>query len=125
MKSKKIAMTIVLASLAAGLVNEAGAAIALDRTRAIFPGSEKSISLSITNDSTSMPYLAQGWIEDEHGKKISGPLVVVPPLQRLEAKGKSMMRINAMPDAAMLPQDRESIFISTCARCRQKASDPT
>lgn len=57
--------------------------------------------------------------------KISGPLVVVPPLQRLEAKGKSMMRINAMPDAAMLPQDRESIFISTCARCRQKASDPT
>lgn len=59
----------MLGSLAVGLVNEAGAAIALDRTRAIFPGSEKSISLSITNDSSSMPYLAQGWIEDEQGKK--------------------------------------------------------
>jgi P pilus assembly chaperone PapD len=42
MKSKKIAMTIVLGSLAAGLVNEAGAAIALDRTRAIFPGSKRA-----------------------------------------------------------------------------------
>ena len=117
-------MTIVLASLAAGLVNEAGAAIALDRTRAIFPGSEKSISLSITNDSTSMPYLAQGWIEDEHGKKISGPLVVVPPLQRLEAKGKSMMRINAMPDAAMLPQDRESIFYFNVREVPPKSERP-
>lgn len=58
----------MLGSLAVGLVNEAGAAIALDRTRAIFPGSEKSISLSITNDSSSMPYLAQGWIEDEQEK---------------------------------------------------------
>jgi P pilus assembly chaperone PapD len=37
MKSKKRAMTIMLGSLAVGLVNEAGAAIALDRTRAIFP----------------------------------------------------------------------------------------
>ena len=117
-------MTIVLASLAAGLVNEAGAAIALDRTRAIFPGSEKSISLSITNDSTSMPYLAQGWIEDEHGKKISGPLVVVPPLQRLEAKGKSMMRINAMADAAMLPQDRESIFYFNVREVPPKSERP-
>ena len=79
MKSKKIAMTIVLASLAAGPVNEAGAAIALDRTRAIFPGSEKSISLSITNDSTSMPYLAQGWIEDEHGKKILSLIHISEP----------------------------------------------
>lgn len=117
-------MTIVLGSLAAGLINEAGAAIALDRTRAIFPGSEKSISLSITNDSTSMPYLAQGWIEDEHGKKISGPLVVVPPLQRLEAKGKSMMRINAMPDAAMLPQDRESIFYFNVREVPPKSERP-
>lgn len=92
-----------------------------DRTRAIFPGSEKSISLNITNDSASMPYLAQGWIEDEQGKKISGPLVVVPPLQRLEAKSKSVMRINAMPDASLLPQDKESLFILTCAKFRRKA----
>lgn len=124
MKVNKTAMTMLLASLAVGLVNEAGAAIALDRTRAIFPGSEKSISLSITNDSTSMPYLAQGWIEDDKGTKISGPLVVVPPLQRLEAKGKSSMRINAMPDAAMLPQDRESLFYFNVREVPPKSDRP-
>ena len=105
MKVNKTTMAILLGTLTSGLLNDAQAAIALDRTRAIFPGSQKSISLNITNDSTSMPYLAQGWIEDEQGKKISGPLVVVPPLQRLEAKGKSVLRINAMPDAALLPQE--------------------
>lgn len=124
MKVNKTAMTMLLASLAVGLVNEAGAAIALDRTRAIFPGSEKSISLSITNDSTSMPYLAQGWIEDDKGTKISGPLIVVPPLQRLEAKGKSSMRINAMPDAAMLPQDRESLFYFNVREVPPKSDRP-
>lgn len=82
-------MTIVLGSLAAGLINEAGAAIALDRTRAIFPGSEKSISLSITNDSTSMPYLAQGWIEDEHGKKSAALLLSFRRCSVLKLKVKA------------------------------------
>ncbi len=117
-------MVVLLGSLAVGLVNEADAAIALDRTRAIFPGSEKSIALNITNDSTSMPYLAQGWIEDAQGKKISGPLVVVPPLQRLEPQGKSMMRINALPDAASLPQDRESIFYFNVREVPPKSDRP-
>ncbi|EPK7572974.1 fimbria/pilus periplasmic chaperone [Klebsiella michiganensis] len=124
MKVNKTAMAMVVGSLAAGLMNEARAAIALDRTRAIFPGSERSISLNITNDSTSMPYLAQGWIEDEQGTKISGPLVVVPPLQRLEAKGKSVMRINAMPDAALLPQDRESLFYFNVREVPPKSDRP-
>ena len=124
MKVNKMAMTMLLGSLVVGLVNEAGAAIALDRTRAIFPGSEKSISLNITNDSTSMPYLAQGWIEDEKGAKISGPLVVGPPLQRLEARGKSTMRINAMPDAVLLPQDRESIFYFNVREVPPKSDRP-
>ncbi|WP_165452099.1 fimbria/pilus periplasmic chaperone, partial [Klebsiella pneumoniae] len=77
MKVNKTAMAILLGTLTSGLLNDAAAAIALDRTRAIFPGSDKSITLNITNDSTSMPYLAQGWIEDAQGNKISGPLVVV------------------------------------------------
>lgn len=124
MKGKNIACALLLSSLATGLVSEARAAIALDRTRAIFPGSEKAISLSITNDSTSMPYLAQGWIDDAEGKKISGPLVVVPPLQRLEPQGKSMMRINAMPDVASLPQDRETLFYFNVREVPPKSERP-
>lgn len=101
-------------------LSSAQAAISLDRTRVIFPGSEKSVSLNISNQNESLPYLAQSWLEDEKGQKISatGPLAVVPPVQRLEPKGKdqdskgskSQVRVMAMPSAAQLPQDRESLF---------------
>ncbi len=37
----------------------ASAAINIDRTRIIFPGKDKSISLVINNQSKTMPYLAQ------------------------------------------------------------------
>lgn len=86
------------------------AAIALDRIRAIFPGSEKSISLSISNENQKKPYLAQAWLEDQHGQKIDSPFIVVPPLQRLEPGKKSAIRINALPGVSALPQDRESVF---------------
>lgn len=86
------------------------AAIALDRTRAIFPGNEKSISLTVTNENKQKPYLAQAWLEDKDGKKISSPFMVTPPVQRVEPGKKSMVRINALPDTASLPQDRESVY---------------
>lgn len=124
MKVHNKAFVVLLGSLLAGLANEAEAAIALDRTRAIYPGSEKNISLNITNDSTTMPYLAQGWIEDADGKKITGPLVVVPPLQRLEPNAKSMIRINALPEAASLPQDRESLFYFNVREVPPKSEHP-
>lgn len=85
------------------------AAIALDRTRIVFPGDEKSVSLNISNQNTKLPYLAQGWIEDLNGKKITSPVVVVPPVQRLEPGTKSQIKLQ---DAglASLPQDRETVF---------------
>lgn len=86
------------------------AAIALDRIRAIFPGSEKSISLSISNENQQKPYLAQAWLEDQRGQKIDSPFVIVPPLQRLGPGKKSAIRINALPAVSSLPQDRESVF---------------
>ncbi|WP_414712950.1 fimbria/pilus periplasmic chaperone, partial [Serratia marcescens] len=43
------------------------AAIALDRTRVIFDGGLQSVSLSVSNQNKQLPYLAQGWLEDEQG----------------------------------------------------------
>lgn len=89
----------------------AQAAIALDRTRAVFNGSEKSISLNISNENKNLPYLAQTWLEDEDQNKITaGPLVVTPPVQRLEPGNKAMLRVMATPAAKQLPADRESLF---------------
>lgn len=86
------------------------AAIALDRTRAIFDGSEKSISLNIRNENPRLPYLAQAWLEDLQGNHISSPLMAVPPVQRLEPNSKSQIRISGLAEVAALPQDRESVF---------------
>lgn len=94
-----------------GAVSSAQAAISLDRTRAVFDGSEKSITLEISNENKQHPYLAQSWLENEQGNKITtGPLVVTPPVQRLEPAAKSMLRVAATPDISKLPQDRETLF---------------
>lgn len=86
------------------------AAVSLDRTRVIFTGNEKSVSLSISNQNPQLPYLAQAWIENEQAQKITTPLVVLPPIQRLEAGGNSQLKIQGLPELRQLPQDRESLF---------------
>ncbi|MBH3423983.1 MULTISPECIES: fimbria/pilus periplasmic chaperone [Pseudomonas] len=86
------------------------AAVSLDRTRVIFVGSEKSVSLSISNQNTQLPYLAQGWIENEQAEKVTSPMVVLPPVQRLEPGASSQVKIQGLPELSKLPQDRESLF---------------
>lgn len=99
----------MLAASIIASVTSAHAAIALDRTRAIYPGNQKSISLTITNENKSKPFLAQSWMENSKGEKITTPFAVVPPLQRVEPGKKSLVRINDIA-AASLPQDRESVY---------------
>jgi len=87
------------------------AAISLDRTRIIYNGDEKSMALNIANENNQLPYLAQVWLEDDNHEKITtGPLVVTPPVQRLEAGTKSQLRLMPTPGINQLPQDRESLF---------------
>ncbi|MBE4916810.1 fimbria/pilus periplasmic chaperone [Enterobacter cloacae complex sp. P6RS] len=89
---------------------EANAAIALDRTRVIANGGVDSISLTISNENKNLPYLAQSWIEDANGKKITSPFNVLPPVQRIEPGAKSQVKIQTSPAAHQLPQDRETLF---------------
>ncbi|WP_025858654.1 fimbria/pilus periplasmic chaperone [Pseudomonas sp. CHM02] len=96
--------------LALGLSQGANAAVGLDRTRVIFDGGKDATSVNITNNNTQLPYLAQGWIEDEAGKKIASPLIVLPPVQRLEPGKQSQVKVQALPAAKALPQDRETVF---------------
>ena len=86
------------------------AAIALDRTRVVVEGGQKSLSLSVSNENKQLPYLAQGWIEDAQGQKITSPLTVLPPVQRIEPGAKSQVRIQTLPTVNTLPQDKETLF---------------
>ncbi len=113
MNMKQTVITGLLAIMAVATVApQAQAAIALDRTRVIFPGNEKSVSLTVRNQNTELPYLAQGWLENEEGVKLDNqsPFAVLPPVQRVEPDSQTQVKIQALPGASQLPQDRESLF---------------
>ncbi|WP_447885648.1 fimbria/pilus periplasmic chaperone [Serratia fonticola] len=110
--------------LGAMTAQQVHAAIALDRTRVIFDGSQKSVSLNISNQNKQLPYLAQGWIEDEQGNKIQSPLTVLPPVQRIEPGKPSQVKIQALPAAKLLKQDRETVYYFNLREIPPKSSKP-
>jgi P pilus assembly chaperone PapD len=91
-------------------VKSTHAAISLDRTRIIFLSTDKSISLNIANDNKKLPYLAQGWIENDKGEKVSDPFIVLPPIQRIEPDTKSQIKIQALKSVNSLSQVKESVY---------------
>ncbi|WGL77973.1 fimbria/pilus periplasmic chaperone [Serratia marcescens] len=119
---KTTAMAVAL--LGAVAAQQAQAAIALDRTRVIFDGNQKSVSLNISNQNKQLPYLAQGWLEDDKGNKIQGPLTVLPPVQRVEPGKPSQVKIQALPAAKQLPQDRETIYYFNLREIPPKSEKP-
>lgn len=120
--SLKTAAAIALLSIA--MSQQASAAIALDRTRVIFDGGQSSVSLNLSNQNKQLPYLAQGWLEDEQGNKIQSPLVVLPPVQRIEPGKPSQIKIQVLPAAKQLPQDRESLYYFNLREIPPKSDKP-
>lgn len=106
------------------LAPQAQAAIALDRTRVIFDGGQNSVSLNISNQNKQLPYLAQAWLEDGEGNKIQSPLVVLPPVQRVEPGKPSQVKIQALPAAKQLPQDRETLYYFNLREIPPKSDKP-
>ncbi|MBD9634536.1 molecular chaperone [Pseudomonas sp. PDM19] len=97
----------LLAALCAPLL--AQAAVVPDRTRVIFEEGSQAVSVTLSNKNPQLPFVVQSWIEDEQGKKITTPFMVLPPLQRIEPNERSVVRIVKLPETA-LPADRESVF---------------
>ncbi|NDO83186.1 molecular chaperone [Citrobacter sp. NCU1] len=123
-KMNKIAKTSLSFITLIMLAQQAHAAIALDRTRVVFEGDKSSMSVSITNQNKSLPYLAQSWVEDSNGNKIESPLTALPPLQRVEPGAKGQVKIQATGNLASLPQDRESLFYFNVREIPPKSDKP-
>jgi len=121
LRNNTLRMGVLLGALAAQQVQ---AAIALDRTRVVFNGSQDSLSLNISNQNKQLPYLAQGWLEDEQGNKIQSPLTVLPPVQRIEPGKSSQIKVQALPAAKLLRQDRESVFYFNLREIPPKSDKP-
>ena len=86
------------------------AAVQPDRTRVVFNANDKATSLRIENQSDKLPYLAYSWIENDKGEKSDDLLVALPPIQRLEPKATSQVRIVKQASTTQLPGDRETLF---------------
>ena len=86
------------------------AAVSPDRTRIILNQSDKSVSVRLTNQSTTIPFLAQSWIEDKDNKKSRNYITAVPPMVRLEAGEQVQVRLIPQPTLTQLPADSESLF---------------
>ena len=105
-------------------INASCAGIALDRTRMIITGDARSVSANLTNTSPSIPFLAQSWVEDAHGTKITSPLMVLPPLQRINGGQKGIARVTKTSGINALPQDRESLFYLNVREIPPKPDKP-
>lgn len=105
-------------------ISQSYAGISLDRTRLIITGAETSASANLSNTSQSIPFLAQSWIEDANGKKITSPLVVLPPLQRINGGQKGVARVSKTAEIDNLPQDRESLFYLNVREVPPKPDQP-
>lgn len=86
------------------------AGISIDRTRIIVDAAEGSASAELVNNNKELPFLAQSWMENSNHQKITTPLIVTPPIQRIDPGEKNTVQINALPGAKQLPQDRETMF---------------
>lgn len=100
-------------------------AITVDRTRVVFDANKKTESIIITNKDLTKPYLAQAWLEDEQRKKmvVDSPLIITPPVTRVEPNEKKIFRIVKTPMAKNLSKDRESLFYLNVREVPPKNND--
>ena len=90
----------------------------------VFDGGLQSVSLSVSNQNKQLPYLAQGWLEDEQGNKIQSPLTVLPPVQRIEP-GKPSRKDSGVAGGQTAARDRETLYYFNLREIPPKATSRT
>jgi P pilus assembly chaperone PapD len=108
-----------------GMCNFAHATVSPDRTRIIFNASAKSVSVRLTNQSKTDPYLAQSWIEDKEGKKTREFISPIPPLLRIEPDEQAQVRLMAQKNSASFLPIESPCFITTCGKYHRNQGSRT
>lgn len=106
MYSKKSLGWAVGMALALSLHATSMAGVLLGGTRVILGEKDREVSIPVKNTGTS-PYVVQAWIDAGEGKNKT-PLIVTPPLSRLDPGMENILRIMRVQGG--LPADRESVF---------------
>ncbi|WP_202740669.1 molecular chaperone [Acinetobacter sp. 'aerobic (ED)'] len=94
------------------LASSSFAGVTITGTRIIFPASQQTATVQLTN-SSAKPAMVQAWLDNGDSKTIPEagevPFILTPPLTCIEAKKGQMIRLIQKGTSA-LPQDRESVY---------------
>ncbi|WP_454724647.1 MULTISPECIES: fimbrial biogenesis chaperone [Cupriavidus] len=89
----------------------AAAALSVVGTRFVYPESARELTVRVGNAGDG-PILVQAWLDrgdpDADPARLSVPFVLAPPMFRLDAGHKSVLRLRHTGEP--LPRDRESVF---------------
>ncbi|MDB5766004.1 MAG: Fimbrial chaperone protein [Collimonas fungivorans] len=106
MLGKQFFTSVVVGGVLALSALSAGAGVMLGGTRVILGEKDRQASIPLKNTGTA-PYVVQTWIDAGEGKNKT-PLLVTPPLARMDPGAENILRIVRI--AGDLPSDRESVF---------------
>ena len=76
-------------------------------TRIVAYAEAKETPVDIINESDEV-YMVQSWLEDLNGSETHIPLVLTPPVMRLNGKAEGKLRLVVLPGE--IPHDRESVY---------------
>ncbi|HWW05415.1 molecular chaperone [Collimonas sp.] len=120
MLSKRFITSAILGGMLTVCALAANAGVMLGGTRVILGENDRQASISLKNTDTS-PYVVQTWIDAGEGKNKT-PLLVTPPLARLDPGAENILRIVRI--AGDLPGDRESVFWLNVKEIPEKVDQP-
>lgn len=91
---------------------QSAASVVVNGTRVIYPGSEKEVTVKVSNQGKS-PVLIQSWVDkgsvDAKPEKIQVPFILTPPIGRIDPAKSQTLRLSYTASPA-LPEDRESVY---------------
>ncbi|MEO6934928.1 MAG: molecular chaperone [Collimonas sp.] len=120
MLNKRFITSAIVACALAFSALSANASVELGGTRVIFGEKDRQASIPLKNTGTS-PYVVQTWIDAGEGKNKT-PLLVTPPLSRMDPGDQNILRIVRI--GGDLPADRESVFWLNVKEIPEKADQP-
>lgn len=120
MLNKRRMMSAMAGGMLAACMLAANASVMLGGTRVIIGEKDRQASIPLKNTGSS-PYVVQTWIDAGEGKN-KVPLLVTPPLSRLDPGAENILRIVRI--SGDLPGDRESVFWLNVKEIPEKSDQP-
>lgn len=96
MKGNHLIRTFISLALAAVVTQTSHAAVRPMLTRVVAYATDKETAVDIINDAPQA-YMVQSWLEDLNGNDDNLPLILTPPVMRLEGKKQGKLRLVVIP----------------------------